>query len=163
VNSPAAAFVALGANLGDPVRTVSAAIRALSEIPATTLSKASSLYRTAPVGLKNQPDFINAVVLLHTTLSPQQLLQALFHIEGNFGRLRSVSNAPRTLDLDLLLHGDSILSEAELILPHPRMHQRAFVLVPLLEVAADCRIPGYGWASELLEGCRDQIIARVAA
>jgi len=157
------AFVALGANLGEPAKTVSAAIQALAEIPATTLDKASSLYRTAPVGLKNQPDFINAVARLHTELNPSQLLQALFHIEGRFGRLRTISNAPRTLDLDLLLHGESILTEAQLTLPHPRMHQRAFVLVPLLEVAPDCRIPGLGWARELLENCRDQGIVRFAA
>ena len=156
-----AAYVALGANLGDPAETISAALQALAEIPETTLAKASSLYRTAPVGLKNQPDFINAVALLHTTLSPLQLLQALFHIEGRFGRLRSVSNAPRTLDLDLLLHGDSILSGPQLTLPHPRMHQRAFVLVPLLEVVADCNIPGRGWASELLAGCSAQRVARI--
>jgi len=161
VKDSAAAFVALGANLGDPARTVSAALQALSEIPATSLVLASSLYRTAPVGLKNQPDFINAVALLHTALSPQQLLLELFQIEGRFGRLRSVSNAPRTLDLDLLLHGDSVLTEARLTLPHPRMHQRAFVLVPLLEVVADCQIPGRGWASELLQNCRDQRIARI--
>lgn len=157
----AVAFVALGANLGEPARTVSSAMQALTEIPATTLARASSLYRTAPVGLKNQPDFINAVALLHTALSPQQLLQELFHIEGRFGRLRGASNAPRTLDLDLLLHGDSILAEAQLTLPHPRMHQRAFVLVPLLEVVADCQIPGYGWASELLQGCSDQRVTRI--
>lgn len=155
------AFVALGANLGEPAGTVSAAMQALAEIPATTLARASSLYRTVPVGLRNQPDFINAVALLHTALSPQQLLQELFHIEGRFGRLRSVSNAPRTLDLDLLLHGESILAEAQLTLPHPRMHQRAFVLVPLLEVIADCQIPGQGWASELLQGCSDQRVTRI--
>lgn len=163
MNPAAVAYVALGANLGDAAKTVSAAIQSLAEIPFTTLAKVSSLYRTAPVGLKHQPDFVNAVVQLHTTLAPQQLLQALFHIEGRFGRLRSISNAPRTLDLDLLLHGDSILTGAELTLPHPRMHQRAFVLVPLLEVAADCRIPGYGRASELLEGCRDQLVAQISS
>ncbi|MBI5921558.1 MAG: 2-amino-4-hydroxy-6-hydroxymethyldihydropteridine diphosphokinase [Betaproteobacteria bacterium] len=155
------ALVALGANLGDPVRTVSAALQALAEIPATTVAKVSSLYRTAPVGLKNQPDFINAVALLHTALPPQFLLEELFHIEGRFGRLRSISNAPRTLDLDLLLHGESIMTTAELTLPHPRMHQRAFVLIPLLEVVADCRIPGHGLASKLLEDCSDQRVARI--
>lgn len=161
MNPAAVAFVALGANLGEPAKTVSAAIQALAEIPATRLAKVSSLYQTAPVGLKNQPDFINAVAMLHTELDPSRLLQALFHIEGRFGRLRSVSNAPRTLDLDLLLHGQTILAEAQLTLPHPRMHQRAFVLVPLLEVAPDCRIPGFGWAGQLLASCCDQVIARI--
>lgn len=157
----AVAYVALGANLGDPVNTISAAIQALTEIPATSLVRASSLYRTAPVGLKNQPDFINAVALLQTSLTPMQLLVALFNIEARFGRLRSVANAPRTLDLDLLLHGDSIVDDVQLTLPHPRIYQRAFVLVPLLEVVPDCRIPGQGLASELLNGCRDQSIVRV--
>jgi 2-amino-4-hydroxy-6-hydroxymethyldihydropteridine diphosphokinase len=155
------ALVAIGANLGEPAKTVSNAIQALAEIPATSLAKVSSLYRTAPVGLKNQPDFINAVALLHTTLDPRQLLEELFLIEGRFGRLRSVSNAPRTLDLDLLLHGDGIMTTAELTLPHPRMHQRAFVLVPLLEVAADCRIPGHGQARTLLGNCSDQRVTRI--
>lgn len=157
----AVAYVALGANLGDPTKTISAAIHALTEIPATSLARASSLYRTAPVGLKNQPDFINAVALLQTTLTPHQLLAALFNIEARFGRLRGTANAARTLDLDLLLHGDSLLDDEQLTLPHPRMHQRAFVLVPLLELATDCRIPGQGWASELLDACRDQRIVRV--
>jgi 2-amino-4-hydroxy-6-hydroxymethyldihydropteridine diphosphokinase len=155
------ALVAIGANLGEPAKTVSNAIQALAEIPATSLAKVSSLYRTAPVGLKNQPDFINAVALLHTTLDPRQLLEELFLIEGRFGRLRSVSNAPRTLDLDLLLHGDGIMTTAELTLPHPRMHQRAFVLVPLLEVVVDCQIPGHGLASALLQGCSEQRVARI--
>jgi len=159
---PTEALVALGANLGDSAKTVSAAIQALAEIPATTLAKVSSLYRTAPVGLKNQPDFVNAVALLHTSLSPQRLLDELFRIESRFGRLRSVSNAPRTLDLDLLLHGDSIMTTAELTLPHPRMHQRAFVLVPLLEIAADCRIPGHGPAWALLQSCGDQRVAQIS-
>lgn len=157
----AAAYVALGANLGDPLKTISAAIQAFTGIPATRLVRASSLYRTAPVGLKNQPDFINAVALLQTSLTPLQLLAALFDIEARFGRLRSVVNAPRTLDLDLLLHGYSTLNDAQLTLPHPRMHQRAFVLVPLLEIAPDCSIPGHGWASKLLDGCRDQPIVRL--
>ncbi|MFA7279176.1 MAG: 2-amino-4-hydroxy-6-hydroxymethyldihydropteridine diphosphokinase [Sterolibacterium sp.] len=155
------ALVAIGANLGEPAKTVSSAIHALAEIPATTLVKVSSLYRTAPVGLKNQPDFINAVAQLHTALSPQQLLEELFQIEGRFGRLRSVSNAPRTLDLDLLLHGDGIMTTAELTLPHPRMHQRAFVLVPLLEIVVDCQIPGHGLASRLLQGCSNQRVTRI--
>ncbi|MDD5175532.1 MAG: 2-amino-4-hydroxy-6-hydroxymethyldihydropteridine diphosphokinase [Sterolibacterium sp.] len=161
VSTAVVAYVALGANLGDPLKTISAAIQALTEIPSTNLARASSLYRTAPVGLKNQPDFINAVVLLQTSLAPIQLLEELFNIEAHFGRLRSVANAPRTLDLDLLLHGDSILNDVQLTLPHPRMHQRAFVLVPLLEIVPDCRIPGHGRASELLGGCRDQPIVRV--
>ncbi len=161
-NAEGIAYVAIGANLGDPVKTVSAAIAALAAIPATRLIAVSSLYRTAPVGLKHQPDFINAVAALEVSLNPKQLLAALFEIEADFGRQRSIPNAARTLDLDLLLHGSTICDEAELTLPHPRMHLRAFVLAPLLEIAPDCRIPQRGLARDLLDACRDQQIARFA-
>ena len=157
----ATAYVALGANLGDPLATLQAALAALSAIPATTLGPTSSLYRTAPVGLRNQPDFVNGVAQLRTTLSPRRMLEALFDIEALFGRSRSVPNAPRTLDLDLLLHGETTLSDNDLILPHPRMHLRAFVLVPLLEIAPGCTIPGLGPARQFLGSCSDQSIARI--
>ncbi|OIQ86797.1 2-amino-4-hydroxy-6-hydroxymethyldihydropteridine pyrophosphokinase [mine drainage metagenome] len=156
------AYVALGANLGHPVATVRAALAALSGIPESVLVAASSLYRTAPVGLKHQPDFINAVAAVDTALAPLALLDALFAIEASFGRSRSVKNAPRTLDLDLLLYGESRLDEARLTLPHPRMHQRAFVLVPLAELAPECRIPGRAALSELLAACRGQDVVRIA-
>ena len=155
------AYVALGANLGDPAATVPAAARALAEIPETRLIAVSSLYQTAPVGLKRQPDFINAVAAVDTALPPPGLLEALFEIEARFGRSRSVPNAPRTLDLDLLLYGEVRLDEAQLTVPHPRMHERAFVLVPLAEIAPDCHIPGRGRVQDLCEGCRDQRIARL--
>ena len=158
----ATAYVALGANLGDPLATLQAAIAALAGIPATTVGPTSSLYRTAPVGLRNQPDFVNAVAQLRTTLSPRQMLEALFDIEALFGRSRSVPNAPRTLDLDLLLHGETTLEDRDLTLPHPRMHLRAFVLVPLLEIAPACSIPGRGLAQQFLGGCRDQSIVRLS-
>lgn len=163
MSQPAAviAYVALGANLGKPLATLQAALAALGGIPETTLGPASSLYRTAPVGLRNQPDFVNAVAQLHTALLPQQLLDALFDIEALFGRSRSVPNAPRTLDLDLLLYGETTLTEQTLTLPHPRMHLRAFVLVPLLEIDPECVIPGRGPATRFLEGCRDQAIVRM--
>ena len=156
------AYIALGANLGDAEATVAAAIAALAELPETRLVAVSSLYRTAPVGLKNQPDFINAVVALEAALAPQPLLDALFEIEVRFGRQRSIRNAARTLDLDLLLHGETTLNEAALTLPHPRMHQRAFVLAPLLEIAPDCEIPGYGAVRALLDACHDQRVTRIA-
>ena len=155
------AYVALGANLGHPAATVRAALAALSGIPESVLIAASSLYRTAPVGLKHQPDFINAVAAVDTALAPLALLEALFAIEARFGRSRSVKNAPRTLDLDLLLYGESRLDEARLTLPHPRMHERAFVLVPLAELAPECRIPGRAALSELLALCRDQGVVRL--
>ncbi len=157
------AYVALGANLDDPQLTIKAAIVALDSIPLTKCVAASSLYRTAPVGLKNQPDFINAVVALETRLAPQALLDELFEIEQEFGRQRSVKNAPRTLDLDLLLHDEHIVDTPALILPHPRMHQRAFVLAPLAEIAPDLVIPGHGPIAPLLTACADQHIERLAA
>jgi len=161
VSHATVAYVALGANLGDPLATIAAAMTALADIPSTRLLAASSPYRTAPVGLKNQPDFINAVVALETSIAPHDLLETLFAIEARFGRSRSIPNAPRTLDLDLLLYGETILEDAQLTLPHPRMHARAFVLAPLLEIAPDCRIPGLGAARALLDGCRGQHIERL--
>lgn len=158
----ALAYVALGANLGDPLATIAAAIAELDKPPASRLLATSSLYRTAPVGLKNQPDFINAVAALETRLTPHALLEALFAIEARFGRSRGMPNAPRTLDLDLLLYDETTLNEARLTLPHPRMHERAFVLVPLLEIAPACLIPGLGAARALLDGCSGQRIERLA-
>jgi 2-amino-4-hydroxy-6-hydroxymethyldihydropteridine diphosphokinase len=154
-------FIALGANLGDPVATVEAAILALRKMRETEFIAASSLYRTAPVGLKHQPDFINAVVELVAVSSAPTLLEFLFEIEAQFGRQRSVRNAPRTLDLDLLLYGDLLSDDPQLTLPHPRMHQRAFVLAPLAEIAPQLRIPGHGSVGELLLRCADQQIEKM--
>ena len=166
-------FIALGANLGDPVATVEAAILALREMPQTEFIAASSLYRTAPVGLKHQPDFINAVVeLVAVSDSVCQgfrfagwqaptLLESLFEIEAQFGRQRSVRNAPRTLDLDLLLYGDLLSDDPQLTLPHPRMHQRAFVLAPLAEIAPHLAIPGRGAVARLLQECAGQQIEKL--
>lgn len=157
------AYIALGANLGDPVETLLAAIEALRDLPNSQLLVSSSLYRTAPVGLRNQPDFINAVVSVETLLGPRQLLDELFAIEARFGRRRSIPNAPRTLDLDLLLHGTTISDDPELTLPHPRMHERAFVLVPLAEIAPALELPKYGRIADLLEKCSGQGIAALTA
>ena len=154
-------FIALGANLGDPVVTVNAAILALRGLAQTEFIVASSLYRTAPVGLKHQPDFINAVVELVAVSSAPTLLEALFAIEERFGRQRSVKNAPRTLDLDLLLYGDTVSDDPQLTLPHPRLHERAFVLAPLAEIAPQLNIPGRGGVAELLLRCADQQIERL--
>lgn len=152
------AYVALGSNLGNPVATVNDAIEALAALRGSVLKAMSSLYRTAPVGLKRQPDFINAVVALDTRLPATDLLDELFALEARFGRERSVKNAPRTLDLDLLLYGELVQDDPVLTLPHPRMHERAFVLVPLAEIAPQAMVPGRGTAAELLETCRDQRI-----
>ncbi len=157
------AFVALGANLADPAVQVRAALEALTQLPESRLLRASSLYRTAPVGIHGQPDFINAVAALETSLAPQALLAALFVIEERFGRRRDYRHAPRTLDLDLLLYGEETLDTPELQLPHPRMHLRAFVLAPLLEIAPDCPIPGRGTAAAWLPAVRMQPIEKLRA
>ena len=152
------AYIALGSNLGDPVATLREAVDGLAALRGSLLKAVSSFYRTAPIGLKHQPDFINAVAAVDTRLSPSQLLDELFALEARYGRVRSVRNAPRTLDLDLLLHGDAVLNDPNLTLPHPRMHERAFVLVPLAEIAPDLLVPGHGAIVSLLEFCRGQRI-----
>ncbi len=127
-------FVGLGANLGDAHATLTAALRDLAGLPGTRLVATSSFYRSAPVQARG-PDFVNAVAELATTLEPRALLQALHAIEDAHGRERPYVNAPRTLDLDLLLHGQRCEQEPGLTLPHPRLQERAFVLQPLLELA----------------------------
>ena len=133
-------FVGLGANLGDAVATVQAAIEALGQLPGTRFVARSSLYRSAPVDAQGA-DYVNAVVQLQTKMLPAALLKTLQAIEDRFGRERPFRNAPRTLDLDLLLYGDRRIDTPLLTVPHPRMHERAFVLVPLAEIAPDLALP----------------------
>jgi 2-amino-4-hydroxy-6-hydroxymethyldihydropteridine diphosphokinase len=135
------AFVALGSNLQDPVLQVKNSFVALEKLPKTKLIKASSLYITAPLGYNDQPDFINAVAELNTQLSPEILLEALHGIENEAGRERPFPNAPRVLDCDLLLYDNVTTQTEKLTLPHPRMHERAFVLLPLAEIAPDLSLP----------------------
>lgn len=164
ISAPARAYVALGANLGDPVATVRAASAALARIAGARLVAVSSLYRTAPVGLRDQPDFINAVAAMDvdaTVLPAPTFLAALFAIEAEFGRVRSVRNAPRTLDLDLLLYGDARRDDPALTLPHPRLAERAFVLAPLADIAPRLEIAGLGRVADLLAGVADQRIERL--
>ena len=158
----ARAFVGLGANLGDARAALDAAQLALAALPGTRLVAASSIYRSAPVQ-SSGPDYLNAVAELRTRLAPQVLLAALLEIERQHGRARPYRNAPRTLDLDLLLYGPLRLDTPSLTLPHPRLHARAFVLVPLAEVAPALRIPGRGRVVALLAGVADQPIARLCA
>lgn len=155
------AFVALGANLEDPAAQVRAALEALAALPGVRLIRASSLYRTAPVGVTGQPDYINAVAEVSTDLPPGELLAALFRIEEQFGRERHYRYAPRTLDLDLLLHDELVLHTPDLTLPHPRLHLRAFVLVPLAEIAPDLRLPGRGSVAAWLPAVASQRIERL--
>ncbi|WP_068634968.1 2-amino-4-hydroxy-6-hydroxymethyldihydropteridine diphosphokinase [Thauera butanivorans] len=157
---PLRAFVAFGANLGDPAAAFALALQRLAELPGTRVAAHSSLYRSAPVGVEGQPDYINAVIELSTTLAARPLLDALLTIEHEGGRRRDGHMAPRTMDLDLLLHGDAVIDEPGLQVPHPRMHLRAFTLVPLAEIAPDVRIPGHGPAAALLPGVAGQSIAR---
>jgi 2-amino-4-hydroxy-6-hydroxymethyldihydropteridine diphosphokinase len=152
------AFIGLGSNLGDSAGLVRAAIGELGQLEGCSLVKASSLYRTAPIASIPQPDYINAVAEIETDLHPHEVLKALLALELRHGRMRSVADAPRTLDLDLLLYGDAVLDQANLKLPHPRMHQRAFVLAPLTEIAPDCEIPGHGRAADYLSRLNEQRI-----
>ena len=144
------AAVGLGANLGDAATTVRAAFVALDGVPGTRLLRASRLYRTPAWGVTGQPDFVNAAVLLDTTLAPRALLDALLQVEREFGRVRVDGErwGPRTLDLDLLLFGDATIDEPGLRVPHPHLHERAFALLPLLDAWPDAAIPGIGAARD---------------
>src|SRR5688572_27760360 len=119
-------------------------------LPKTRLAAISSLYASAPVGHAEQPDFVNAVAKIETALDPRELLDALLAVERRRGRVREFPNAPRTLDLDIILYGDAAHDEADLTIPHPRMHERAFVLAPLAEIAPDAVVPGHGRVGDLL-------------
>lgn len=154
------AYVGLGANLGDARVQVEAAFGALAALAGVESARCSSLYRTAPIDAGG-PDYVNAVAWVDTVLEPLALLHALQAIETRFGRERPYPNAPRTLDLDLLLHGDTCLATPELTLPHPRLHLRAFVLRPLAELAPALDIPGHGPVQQLLPAVDDQAIYRL--
>ena len=147
------AYVGVGSNLEDPRTQVLTALEELGRLPETRLLKQSSLYRSAPLGHAEQPDFVNAVAQLETGLSAERLLAELQALEQRHGRKRSFANAPRTLDLDLLLFGSASIDTAALKVPHPRMHERAFVLEPLLEIAPQLPFS--------LEGCAGQRLERI--
>jgi 2-amino-4-hydroxy-6-hydroxymethyldihydropteridine diphosphokinase len=158
---PERVFVGLGANLGDARATVLAAIEALKQLPNSRAVAISSLYRSAPVQAQG-PDFINAVVELQTALEPLPLLHTLQALEQQHGRQRPYVNAPRTLDLDLLLFGARELQTAELTLPHPRLHERAFVLQPLLELAPALAHPRLGPLAAWVAATRHQVVERLS-
>ena len=155
------AFIALGSNLKDPQAQVECALQTIRNTPNIKLIKASSLYKTAPVGYNNQPDFINAVAEIETELSPLDLLHSLLDIENQYGRERSFPNAPRVLDLDVLLYEDVAIDTPELTLPHPRMHTRGFVMLPLAEIAPKINIGNDGYADELAAKCDNQGISKL--
>lgn len=155
----ALAYIGLGANLGDARQTLADAALRLHALPGSRLSAASSIWRTAPVDAAG-PDYFNAVVALHTPLAPVQLLQALRRIEVDHGRERPYRHAPRTLDLDLLLYDDQSIDTPDLVIPHPRMHDRRFVLAPLAEIAPWQSIVGRGRVADLLPATLSQACER---
>jgi 2-amino-4-hydroxy-6-hydroxymethyldihydropteridine diphosphokinase len=156
------AYVALGGNLQDPVAMVCAGMEALADLPATRLDRRSSLYRSAPVGMTAQPDFINAVCRLLTDLDPHALLGQLLDIETRHGRVREGPKwGPRTLDLDLLLFDEIVLTTPTLVLPHPGLHERAFVLYPLAQIEPALFVPGRGCVTQLAAECPPGDIQRL--
>lgn len=161
MNSSPAVFIGLGSNVGDRERALARA-RALLRQRGFEEDVASSLYLTEPVGGPPQDWFLNQVLGGHTALPPEELLQACLQVERELGRRRSVRNAPRTLDVDLLLHGDEVRDGPELAVPHPRLHERRFVLVPLAQIAPRARHPLLGaTAQELLQRCPDRSEVRL--
>lgn len=156
----AVAFIGLGANLGDAEGALRQALTEIGRLPGVQALRASAIYRSAPVDASG-PDYLNAVARIATTLDPHSLLAQLQAIEQAHGRERPYRNAPRTLDLDLLLYDDLTLATPSLTLPHPRLHERAFVLVPLAELGPDTVVPGHGPVAELLAAVADQRIERL--
>ena len=160
---PVVAFIGLGSNLADPRQQVNSALQELSGLAATRLHSCSALYRSAPMGPQDQPDYINAVARLDTRLAPDALLDALQAIEMRHGRERSGERwGPRTLDLDILLYGDQCIDSPRLRVPHPGIADRNFVLYPLAEIAPDLEIPGLGPLPALLAACAPAGLERIA-
>ncbi len=156
------AFIGLGSNQAQPQQQLQQALLQIDQLPHSCLLSFSSFYRSAPVGYLDQPDFVNAVAKIATDLAPHDLLNALLDIEHQHGRERTFRNAPRTLDLDVLLYDHLQMHEHGLTIPHPQMHLRAFVLQPLLEIQPDCIIPLVGAACDALENCVGQKLEKLA-
>lgn len=154
------AYIALGSNLQDPAKQIALAFLAIDALDECKLLKQSSLYKTKPVGYDNQPDFINAAATVETSLSPQALLDAILKIEADFGRERPFPNAPRILDLDLLHYENEVIDSKKLTIPHPRMHQRAFVMLPLAEIAPDLTLPKHGNVVKLAQSLNNDDIVK---
>ena len=159
------AYIGLGSNLGDAAGCVRAGMQALRELVQTHTVRCSSLYRSAPIGITEQPDFINAVCTCATALPADALMTQLLAIERAHGRERAdeIKGGPRTLDMDLLLYGERVSDTPALSLPHPRLHQRAFVLYPLAELDPELIVPGRGHVQTLLRACPPQRVERLAA
>ena len=158
------AYIALGSNLDDPRAQVERAFAALDALPDTRLVLRSRLYRSAPLGYADQPDFVNAAAAILTRLAPHPLLDALRALESRLGKIPpTVANGPRRIDLDLLVHGDHRIDEPGLVLPHPRLHERAFVLYPLSELAPQLWIPGRGRVAALRAAVTGQALEPLPA
>lgn len=156
------AYIGIGSNLDRPVKQVRCARNALADLPNTRLLEISPLYRNPALGPGQQPDYVNAVAVIETRLEPHALLDALLLIEVNQGRLRGpVRWQPRSIDLDLLVYGDRVIRDRRLTVPHPRMHERAFVLKPLFDLAPDLDVPGLGPVATLLGHLPDGTLRRV--
>ncbi|MDO9419288.1 MAG: 2-amino-4-hydroxy-6-hydroxymethyldihydropteridine diphosphokinase [Herminiimonas sp.] len=155
------AYIGIGSNLGDAADNVRNALLALAKLPSTSVTGLSSLFRTAPIDADGD-DYVNAVARVSTSLSAEELLQALLQVEQDCGRERSYLNAPRTLDLDVLLYGDQVIATPTLTVPHPRMTTRAFVLIPLIQIDPFIQIPGQGAAHLFVPGVASQAIQKIA-
>ncbi|WP_019141812.1 2-amino-4-hydroxy-6-hydroxymethyldihydropteridine diphosphokinase [Noviherbaspirillum massiliense] len=153
-------YVGIGSNLGDALGNVQRAILRLGQLPGTRLTAQSSLFRTTPIDAGGD-DYINAVAQLETSLTAPQLLQELQSLENEFGRERPYQNAPRTLDLDILLYGEQKITSESLTVPHPRLTQRAFALIPLLQIDPMLTIPGEGPAHSFVPGVAGQAIRKI--
>lgn len=156
------AYIGIGANLGNAQETVRRAIDRLSKLPESSLAQQSSLFRTAPIDAGGD-DYVNAVACIKTQLDAHELLAQLQAIENEFGRERPYVNAPRTLDLDILLYGNLQIATESLVVPHPRLTQRAFALIPLLQIDPSIAIPGKGAAHQFAPAVAGQVIARITA
>ena len=155
------AAIALGSNIDDPLEQVKRGFEELASLPGTQLLSRSGLYRTAPVGYRDQPSFVNACALVETTLAPRALLDALLEVERRHGRVRAQPNGPRTLDLDIVAYDNRVIEEPGLTIPHPRAHQREFVLAPLVDVWSDAEFPGKGSATDCLARLERQGVERL--
>ncbi|MDH3559393.1 MAG: 2-amino-4-hydroxy-6-hydroxymethyldihydropteridine diphosphokinase [Gammaproteobacteria bacterium] len=156
------AYIGIGSNLNDPVAQVQEAFEALDAIPDSVLVARSSLYSSKPMGPTDQPDYVNAVAAIDTLLSPQELLKTLREIEDQQGRERAGDKwGPRILDLDLLLYGKKKINTAELVVPHPGLHERDFVIIPLGEIAGNLNIPGHGPLAVLIKHCENHSLKKL--
>ena len=154
-------FIALGSNLQNPKEQVKSGILSIKKIDGVKILCESNLYETSPVGILNQPNFVNAVIKIHSNLMPYELLNKLLDIENIAGRVRVKKNGPRTLDLDILLFDNLILNDKNLTIPHPRMHERLFVLIPLMDIDENIVIPNHGPIKLIIKKLKPENINRI--